>query len=394
MGTEPITYKTNQVADLINAAVNSFREALPQRSVKVLGELIAVRTRPQFMELTLIDSGDGATSITARLPLSPSQPRLGYVIGVTGHLGVFGNGSASEVFLDGYTFDESTGPGRNHLARQACLKKALTETKTARLCEPSLPFRKLVIVAGQDTKAEADFRGRLWPKVSSSQVDTIHVHLRDAVDIARGIRLAAEDVDVDAIVVVRGGGTPFDLHRFDQPEVLEAIAGAVCSGSFVLVAIGHAQDKPLANQIASHPEATPTAAATYLNKLLYREEAEESARDLVCNIGDAPPATSRRFRSRKGLIGRAADRVGRWLRRMVIFGVGVLAGAVIVPILPIHSRVKPANHLSTLPGTSPMGATSSHGRNPEARAGSSRHSKGEPVRAEASGDDGARPSRR
>jgi hypothetical protein len=394
MGTELITYKTNQVAGLIDAAVANFRKALPQSSIKVLGEVLAVRTRPEFMELTLIDSGDGATSITARLPLSPSQPRLGYVIGVTGHLGVFGNGSASEVFLDGSTFDESTGPGRNHLARQACLKKALTETKTARLCEPSLPFRKLVIVAGRDTKAEADFRGRLWPKVSSSQVDTIQVHLRDAGDIARGIRLAAEDVDVDAIVVVRGGGTPFDLHRFDQPEVLEAIAEAVSNGIFVLVAVGHAQDKPLANEIASHSETTPTAAATYLNKLLYREEAEESARDLASSIDDAPPATSRRSQSRKGLLGRAADRGGRW-RRTIIFGVGVLAGAVIVPILPIHSRVKPANPLSTLPGTmSPMGATSSHGRDPEARAGSSRHSKGEPVRAEASSDDGARPSRR
>jgi len=355
MGTEPITYKTNQMADLLNAAVTSFRKALPQSSVKVLGELLAVRTRPEFMELTLIDSGDGATSITARLPLTPSQPRLGYVIGVTGYLDVFGDGSASEVFLAGSAFDESTGPGRNHLARQACLKKALRETKTARLCEPSLPFRKLVIVAGQDTKAEADFRGRLWPKVSSSQVDTIQVHLRDPGDIARGIRLAAEEVDVDAIVIVRGGGTPFDLHRFDQPEVLEAIAEAVSNGIFVLVAVGHAEDKPLANEVASHSETTPTAAATYLNKLLYREEAEESARDLVSSIDDAPPATSHRSRSRRSSLKKQRTGSTAWLRRTVIFGVGVLVGAVIVSILPIHSRVKPADPLSPLPGTSPMG---------------------------------------
>jgi hypothetical protein len=181
-------------------------------------------------------------------------------------------------------------------------------------------------------------------------------------------------VDVEAIVVVRGGGSPFDLHRFDQPEVLEAIAGAVCSGSFVLVAIGHAQDEPLANQIASHSEATPTAAATYLNKLLYREEAEESARDLASSIDDVAPARSRRPPSRKGLLQRAADRVGRWLRWTVIFGVGVLVGALVVssfPFLPGRKQPSPAVE-QVAP---PMGST--YGRHTEARASSAKRAKTE-----------------
>jgi len=66
--------------------------------------------------------------------------------------------------------------------------------------------------------------------------------------------------DVDAIVVVRGGGSKMDLHVFNHYDICKAIA---YSRVPVLVGIGHETDQTLADNVAFRSEKTPTAAAKF-----------------------------------------------------------------------------------------------------------------------------------
>lgn len=81
-------------------------------------------------------------------------------------------------------------------------------------------------------------------------------------DIVSGIKLFETMADqIDALVVVRGGGATTDLGWFDSQLIAEAIA------SFpqpVLTGIGHFTNVSVADLVAHHYLATPTAVAEFL----------------------------------------------------------------------------------------------------------------------------------
>jgi hypothetical protein len=387
MGNEPTTYRTNELAKRIEAGLGVFRRALSDDEIKVLGEVIEIRNVSKSANVvTLIDHIDGATSFSAHLPAGLRPPKLGSVAEVVGRLGAGGDGSAAEVFLDGSSFYEAHEECSNHQARTELLKKLRRETKTTKLGKPTLPFRKLAIVAGRDTKAEDDFRCWLWPDVAQN-LQTVPVHLRDAADIARGIKAAADERSVDGIVVVRGGGTPFELHRFSQPEVLEAIAAAACK-KYVLVAIGHARDRPLANQVASRYEATPTSAAAYLNSLLREQKRSVYDYGAPGPFLSHPPRTSGWQRwPRLGIVKRIERWLGGWIRRAIIFTIGTAFGILVAP--QVSRKPNPA----VVQGTPSTGSAPVNGRYFEGRTGKSKRSKGESDKAENSIDEGTKPSR-
>jgi exodeoxyribonuclease VII large subunit len=79
------------------------------------------------------------------------------------------------------------------------------------------------------------------------------------VDISKAIEEASE-YDVDAIVIVRGGGSKMDLHIFNHYLICNTIANCKIP---VIVGVGHENDNSLADQVAFKGEKTPTAAAKY-----------------------------------------------------------------------------------------------------------------------------------
>ena len=80
------------------------------------------------------------------------------------------------------------------------------------------------------------------------------------IDIAEAIDRASRE-DVDAIIVLRGGGSYEDLYPFNTEPVVRAIAR---SRHPVVTAIGHTGDRHLADEIADAVFKTPTAAAEYI----------------------------------------------------------------------------------------------------------------------------------
>lgn len=69
--------------------------------------------------------------------------------------------------------------------------------------------------------------------------------------------------EIDALVIIRGGGSLESLQAFNNERVIRAIAEFPKP---VICAIGHDKDVPLAELAADHAPSTPTAATVLLNQ--------------------------------------------------------------------------------------------------------------------------------
>jgi exodeoxyribonuclease VII large subunit len=78
------------------------------------------------------------------------------------------------------------------------------------------------------------------------------------VEIAASLTRLAEHGNVDVIIVGRGGGSVEDLWAFNREEVARAIAACPVP---VVSAVGHEVDVTIADLVADHRAATPSAAA-------------------------------------------------------------------------------------------------------------------------------------
>ena len=78
--------------------------------------------------------------------------------------------------------------------------------------------------------------------------------------IANGIHHLDRHEDIDLIIAGRGGGSDTNLMAFNSEEVAEAIFTA---GTPVVTAIGHTDDRFIADQVADMAAITPTRAGEY-----------------------------------------------------------------------------------------------------------------------------------
>jgi len=101
------------------------------------------------------------------------------------------------------------------------------------------------------------------------QDPTVDILVKDATvqgseaptSIANGIHHLDRSEDVDAIIVGRGGGSDSNLQAFNTKRVAEAIFTA---NTPVVTAIGHTDDRLIADQVADVATITPTAAGEYI----------------------------------------------------------------------------------------------------------------------------------
>ena len=76
-----------------------------------------------------------------------------------------------------------------------------------------------------------------------------------------GLNQACSRLKLDALVLARGGGSREDLMVFDDEQVCRAIASFSCP---VVTGLGHEDDLTVADLVADHRAATPTAAIVSL----------------------------------------------------------------------------------------------------------------------------------
>ncbi len=131
--------------------------------------------------------------------------------------------------------------------------------------KPTTQFpRAIGVVTSATGAAVRDIRRTLqrrWAGARVYLVSTLVQGDRAAGEIAEAVRLLdanAHGLDIDTIIVARGGGSLEDLWAFNEEIVARAIFAAETP---IITGIGHEVDTTIADLVADRRAATPTAAA-------------------------------------------------------------------------------------------------------------------------------------
>lgn len=154
---------------------------------------------------------------------------------------------------------------------------------------PAFPER-VGIVTSRDGDARHDVREAIHERHPGVDIVLAHASVqgeRAPEELAAGVR--ALDGDVDIIVVGRGGGSGDDLAAFRTERVAEAI---VESETPVVAAVGHREDRTIADEAADASAITPTAAGALVAPDLTteRERVADLAERLEAAYADAARA--------------------------------------------------------------------------------------------------------
>jgi exodeoxyribonuclease VII large subunit len=103
---------------------------------------------------------------------------------------------------------------------------------------------------------------------------------RAAESVGRAVRTLSAQIDV--LVITRGGGSGATA-AYDSPSVALSVCQSSCP---VIVAVGHASDTTVAEQVAWRRESTPTAAAVILDRMLAIQK-DDLAKEMTGAVDDA-----------------------------------------------------------------------------------------------------------
>ncbi len=128
---------------------------------------------------------------------------------------------------------------------------------------PRLP-KKVGLICGRNTDAEKDVvenARRRWPSVVF-EIREVTVQGALAVSqVSAALKELEADVDVDVIIITRGGGSFEDLLPFSDEGLVRLAASCLTP---IVSAIGHEKDSPLLDLVADFRASTPTDAAKHV----------------------------------------------------------------------------------------------------------------------------------
>jgi len=134
---------------------------------------------------------------------------------------------------------------------------------------------KIALVIGSTAIVDKDVFEALGEKVNFYKIEVIRVNLTDPQELSRKLKELDKE-NYDLIAIVRGGGDGIEI--FNNLELLKAVA--VVKKPLV-VAIGHAINKPLIELIADKSFITPTDFGHWLKTLVEEVEEVKSKQKLI-----------------------------------------------------------------------------------------------------------------
>ena len=148
--------------------------------------------------------------------------------------------------------------------KEKFLKEGLFERGRKR---PMPPFpTRVAVISAKDGAGAGDFSTTMAREAPFVELIVIPTRVEGdgaEIDVADAIRSASR-MQVDAIVITRGGGSYESLFTFNREPVLRAIVAAKHP---VLSAIGHTQDVLLSDFVADYSCETPSNAAHYFAQI-------------------------------------------------------------------------------------------------------------------------------
>jgi exodeoxyribonuclease VII large subunit len=266
MKVEPLLYGDRKVytVSAFNRGVASWLSRLP--TVWVEGEVTELRRQAawQGVFFTLKDLEDGSC-------LAVTMPRAGFDalrldLADGDRVHVYGR---PELYGPRGTFQlralsvEPLGLGAVLAQIERLKAKLAAEGVFAPDRKRPLPLfpRRIGLLTGSEAAAKRDFVAAVTARFPAARVLVAQTYVQgpQAPDaITSTLAALAREVDVDVIVVARGGGSFEDLLPFSDERVVRAFAGSPVP---VVSAVGHEQDTPLCDLAAAARASTPTAAA-------------------------------------------------------------------------------------------------------------------------------------
>ncbi len=272
------TYSVGELADAIN---DTLRRGFSD-GVWVRGEITGWSDRGQHAYFTLVDdaeSSDGGGGgrgkavvnvqffANARMRLRPmlqkSRLRLGdgMKVRVFGYLDYYAPNGRIGLKMTGidprYTLGD-IAQSRDEVIRRL-VAEGLLDANKRRPLSP-IPLR-VGVVASVGTAAWHDFHDELQRSAMGFSLTVIDTRVQGELAeqmVAAAVITLSRRVDLDAVVVIRGGGARNELAVFDAESIARAIAQSPIP---VLTGLGHEVDRSVADDVAHTTLKTPTACA-------------------------------------------------------------------------------------------------------------------------------------
>jgi exodeoxyribonuclease VII large subunit len=322
------TYTVGELAEAINDALRrGFSDG-----VWVRGEISGWSDRGQHAYFTLVDDDGTKATINvqffanARMRLRPmlQKHRLrladGMKVRVFGYLDYYAPNGRIGLKMTGidprYTLGD-IAQSRDEVIRRL-VADGLLDANKRRPLSP-IPLR-VGVVTSVGTAAWHDFHDELQRSALGFSLTVIDTRVQGEFAeqmVAAAIVTLSRRLDLDAVVVIRGGGARNELAVFDAERIARAIASSPLP---VLTGLGHEVDRSVADEVAHTTLKTPTACAGELiaRAARYCADAEaafssivrESRHALGSATSDLSETAHRIARRTHAAVERADERLG------------------------------------------------------------------------------------
>jgi exodeoxyribonuclease VII large subunit len=279
------TYTVGELADAINDALRrGFSDG-----VWVRGEITGWSDRGQHAYFTLVDDDGTKAAVNvqffanARMRLRPmlQKHRLrladGMKVRVFGYLDYYAPNGRIGLKMTGidpkYTLGD-IAQSRDEVIRRL-VADGLLDANKRRPVSP-IPLR-VGVVTSVGTAAWHDFHDELQRSALGFSLTVIDTRVQGELAeqmVAAAIVTLSRRIDLDAMVVIRGGGARNELAVFDAERIARAIAASPVP---VLTGLGHEVDRSVADEVAHTSLKTPTACAGELIARASRYSADTEA---------------------------------------------------------------------------------------------------------------------
>lgn len=173
------------------------------------------------------------------------------------------------------------------------------------------PPSRIALISSVESAGYSDFikiLSQRWPSLRVEVYDVL-VQGQDAPRMLIAGLEAANQSAVDAIVIVRGGGSADDLVTFDHEQLVMAVAASRLP---IVIGVGHEKDITLAERAADVRASTPSNAAELLVPDKYHEK-----RALKMGIKNIHQSLSEKVTSASELIKADRPRLNESLARVL-----------------------------------------------------------------------------
>ncbi|MFZ7112067.1 MAG: exodeoxyribonuclease VII large subunit [Desulfatiglandales bacterium] len=206
------------------------------------------------------------------------RPEDGMKVLCNGRVGLYQPRGEYQIILD---YLEPLGVGALALAFEQLKRKLAAQGLFAPEIKKPLPFlpRKVAVITSPTGAAIRDFLHVIHRRFANIEIIVIPVKVQGneaAGEMIDALDLVNRELDVDVIVLTRGGGSLEDLWAFNEEGLARAIRASRIP---VVSAVGHEIDITISDLAADYRAPTPSAAA----EILVREK--ESLEDHLMMLG-------------------------------------------------------------------------------------------------------------